>query len=99
MASSQRTFQSETSEQRKRRLKNECEATYYRKRQRNRQNNSICIRHHELGRMDQIYTHCSSKFWIEEKNHDSRKTSPSFAVCYAGGKVNLPPLLKPPSSI
>jgi hypothetical protein len=47
--------------------------------------------------MDQICVHCGAKFWIEEKDRDSRQSSPSFALFCAGGKVSLPPLLKPPT--
>ncbi|PKB97676.1 hypothetical protein RhiirA5_407218 [Rhizophagus irregularis] len=32
-----------------------------------------------------------------ERNHNSSQTFPSFAMCCAGGKVSLPPLLEPPS--
>jgi len=96
MASLQRTLQSETPKQRKRRLNNERQATHYKKKQKTKQD-SISIRRHELGRMNQICIHCNAKFWIEEKDGNSPKTSPSFAVCCAGGKVSLPPLLDPPS--
>jgi hypothetical protein len=47
--------------------------------------------------MNQICIHCGAKFWIDEKDQNSSRVSPSFAVCCAGGKVSLPPLLKPPS--
>ena len=46
--------------------------------------------------MDQICVYCDAKFWIEERDQYSSQTSPSFTVCCAGGKVRLPPLLKPP---
>ncbi|RGB40780.1 hypothetical protein C1646_798050 [Rhizophagus diaphanus] len=52
------------------------------------------MRRHELGRIDQICTHCGTKFWIEEK-HNS-ETSPSFTIYCADDKVRLPPLLKLP---
>ncbi|CAI2193395.1 11755_t:CDS:2, partial [Funneliformis geosporum] len=55
------------------------------------------IRHHKLGRMDQFCIHCNAKFWINEKDKSGSLTFPSFAVCCTSGKVNLPPLLKPPS--
>ncbi|PKC04553.1 hypothetical protein RhiirA5_248029, partial [Rhizophagus irregularis] len=48
------------------------------------------------GRMDQICTYCGAKFWMNEKDKHSTQNSPSFAVCCAGGKVGLPPLLRPP---
>ena len=57
----------------------------------------IRMRRYELGRMDQVCIHCGAKFWIDERDQKSSKTSPSFAVCCAGGKVKLLPLLKPPS--
>ena len=62
----------------------------------NRQNN-INTKCHELGRMDQICLLCNAKFWIEERDCKSNLTSPTFAICCAGGKVKLSPLLKPPS--
>ncbi|CAB5190395.1 unnamed protein product [Rhizophagus irregularis] len=46
--------------------------------------------------MDQICTYCGAKFWMNEKDKHSTQNSPSFAVCCAGGKVGLPPLLRPP---
>src|SRR3954467_1194798 len=94
MASLWRTSESETTSQRKRRLNNEHQ-TYYKKRQKARQGN-IDIERHELGRMDQICDHCGAKFWMDEKDQHSSQASPSFSVCCAGGKVSLPPLLKPP---
>ncbi|CAB4442942.1 unnamed protein product [Rhizophagus irregularis] len=38
-----------------------------------------------------------TKFKLDERNNNNSKSSPSFATCCAGGKVNLPLLLKPPS--
>ena len=105
MTSLQETFESETSEiTRKRRLHNESQ-TRYRKRQKTTYRGyrtginlmDISIKHHELGRMDQVCIHCGAKFWIEERDQHSSQTSPAFAVCCAGGKVSLPPLFKPPS--
>ncbi|GBC08228.1 hypothetical protein RclHR1_00080005 [Rhizophagus clarus] len=81
--------------QRKKRLNNERQA-YYRKRQKIK-HGSIGIKRHELGRMNQICVHCGAKFWIEERDHHSSQTSPSFAMCCAGDKVRLPSLLRPPS--
>src|ERR1044072_2710578 len=49
--------------------------------------------------MDQICIHCNAKFWIDERDQKSSQASSSFAVCCAGSKVSLPPLLKPPSYI
>jgi len=46
--------------------------------------------------MDQICIHSNAKFWIDERDQKSSQASSSFAVCCAGGKVSLPPLLKPP---
>ena len=54
------------------------------------------IGRYELGRMYQICVHCEAKFWMEESDQCSSITSPSFSVCYADGKVRLPPLLRPP---
>ena len=96
-------------EQRKRKLKRENQSRY-RKKQKTKHRSGINllerqqqyannILHYELGRMDQICIHCNAKFWIDEKDHNSSQVSPSFAVCCAGGKVRLPPLLKPPSYI
>ena len=93
--------ESEIFEQRNKRLRNKKQANY-RKRQKtryyetNKQNNNNTKRH-KLGRMDRICIHCGAKFWIEEKDCNSSQTSPSFTVCCAGGKVNLPPLLELPS--
>src|ERR1051325_7880693 len=47
--------------------------------------------------MDQLCVHCGARFWMDEKDQNSKRTFPSFAVCCAGGKVSLPPLLRPPS--
>ena len=101
MASFQRTFENETHEERRMRLKSKYQARY-RKRQKTRHeanidSTNIGIKHHELGKMDRVCVHCNAKFWIEEKDQKSNCTSPSFAVCCAGGKVSLPPLLMPPS--
>ena len=46
--------------------------------------------------MDQICVHYGAKFWMDEKVQSSSQAFPSFAVCCAGGKVSLPPLLRPP---
>ena len=40
--------------------------------------------------------HCNARFWTGEKDINSSQASPTFAVCCAGGKVKLPPLLIPP---
>ena len=56
------------------------------------------ITHHELGRMDQICIHCGAKFWMEEKDRRSNRTSPTFSICCAHGKVLLPRLTESPSS-
>ena len=55
------------------------------------------IARHELGRMDQICVHCGAKFWMGEKDRNSRLTSPTFVTCCARGKVQLPSLIEPPS--
>ncbi|CAG8724129.1 9051_t:CDS:1, partial [Acaulospora morrowiae] len=55
------------------------------------------LERHELGRMDQVCTHCNTKFWISEKDHNSNRGSPIFVICCAHGKVYLQPLSKPPS--
>jgi hypothetical protein len=96
---------SEAPQQRKKRLRNKKQIRYRKKQKTNyRMNtnptngqNSTDIRRYELGRMNQICTRCNAKFWIEERNHCSSKTSPTFTVCCTGGKVMLSPLLKPPS--
>lgn len=93
-------------EQRKKRLNSERQAIYKKKQKINRRTNlnstinrqsNTSTKRHELGRMDQICVHCGAKFWMEEKDQCSSQTSPSFSVCCVGGKVRLPPLLKPPS--
>ena len=98
-------FENETPEQRKRQLKKGRQTTY-RKRQKTKhqtnpnpigKQNGIGIKRHKLGRMEQLCTYCGAKFWMEEKGQNSSQTFPSFPVCCAGGKVSLPPLLRPPS--
>ncbi|PKY59351.1 hypothetical protein RhiirA4_482012 [Rhizophagus irregularis] len=71
MSSFHEIFETETSEQRKKRLHKESQA-HYRKRQR-------------------------TKYRAEEKDCNSNQTSPTFAICCAGSKISLPPLLEPPS--
>src|SRR5215211_7753980 len=90
MSSLQELFEIEHSDQRKKRLNRERQ-TAYQKRQKNQH-----ISQHELGRMDRICVHCGAKFWIDEKDQCSSYASPTFAVCCAGSKVNLPPLSEPP---
>ena len=64
--------------------------------------NPICrqdsngTKRHELERMDQICIHCGANFWMEKRDQCSNQISPSYSVCCAGGKVSLPPLLRPP---
>ncbi len=82
---------SETSNDRQRRLNQNRQRNYKRR----RINNNIDIRH-ELGSMDQLCLHCGAKFWMDEKNQRSTQVSPTFSVCCANGKVRLMPLLKPP---
>lgn len=43
--------------------------------------------------MNQTCIYCGAKFWMDERDSNSSKFSPSFATCCAGGKVNLPSLL------
>ena len=97
-------FGSETSEQCKKRLRNKNQANY-RKKQKTKHSavmNPTCkqdnnrTKCHELGRMDQICIHCGANFWMEERDQCSNQTFPSYSVCCAGGKVSLPPLLRPP---
>ena len=90
-------FKNETSKQREKRLNRE-RLSHFRKKQKTKDNRQpyVGIKRHELGRMDQVCIHCGAKFWINEKDQSSSLASPSFAVCCAGGKVSLPPLLKPP---
>src|SRR5688572_11468879 len=106
MASLQEIIESETSDQRKRRLYDKRQARFhYKKKQKTNYKlginlmgeQHINIERHKLKRMNQICTHCGAKFWIDEKDHSSSQISPLFTMCCAGGKVNLPPLLKPPS--
>jgi hypothetical protein len=93
----------ETTELRRKRLAKERQARF-RKRQMisdgnekmdesGRINNGIT--RHELGRMDQTYAHCDAKFWLEEKDCNSSRASPTFSICCAHGKVLLPHLLEP----
>src|SRR3990170_904542 len=46
--------------------------------------------------MDQTCLHCGAKFWLSEKDRNSSKSSPKLAMCCAGGKIRLPPVLDPP---
>ncbi|RGB23379.1 hypothetical protein C1646_774579 [Rhizophagus diaphanus] len=50
----------------------------------------------DLGNMNQTCLHCSARFWLCEKDQNSSLSSPRFAMCCAGGKVRLPPVLDPP---
>jgi len=43
--------------------------------------------------MDHMYIHCGAKFWLNERDQESSRTSPTFAICCAAGKVRLPPCL------
>src|SRR5438046_515771 len=103
MSSHQEIFEGKAPEQRRKRLHKE--RSHYKKKQKIQYiaginllgGQHISIKCHELGRIDQICVHCGAKFWIDERNHRSNQTSPSFSICCAGGKVILPPLLKPPS--
>src|ERR1051325_706883 len=105
MASSQEIFEGKTPDQRKKRLNREKLSRHYKKQKNQHRTGTnlldeqqyINIRRHELGRMDQVCIHCGAKFWIDEKDKSSSLAFPSFAICCVGGKVNLPPLLKPPS--
>jgi hypothetical protein len=54
------------------------------------------VNRHDLGNMDQTCLHCGAKFWLSEKDQNSSQSSPKFAMCCAGGKVRLPPVLDPP---
>src|SRR5688572_16287663 len=47
--------------------------------------------------MNQICIHCGAKFWMEEKDHNSNRTSPTFPVCCFHRKVQLSHLTEPPS--
>jgi len=82
----------ETSEQRQKRLARERKANS-RKKQKNV--NTVKVTHHDFGRMDQRCHHCDAKFWLQEKDHKSNRTSPILMMCCANGKICLPPLLKP----
>ncbi|CAG8659338.1 30297_t:CDS:2, partial [Racocetra persica] len=42
--------------------------------------------HLELGRMNQTCTYYNAKFWIEERDCKSNKTSPTFAICCSDSK-------------
>jgi hypothetical protein len=93
-------LESEAPDQRKKRLINKNQANYRKKQKLNinptsRQDN-IGAKCHELGRMDQICTHCGAKFWMDEKDQHSSQSFPTFTVCCAGSKVRLPCLLRPP---
>jgi hypothetical protein len=46
--------------------------------------------------MDQTCLLCGARFWLCEKDQNSNLSFPKFAMCYASGKVCLPPVLDPP---
>ncbi|CAG8641984.1 uncharacterized protein OCT59_003245 [Rhizophagus irregularis] len=50
----------------------------------------------DLEIIDQTCLHCGTRFWLCKKNRNSSLSSPRFAMCCAGGKVHLPPVLDPP---
>src|SRR5438876_1230873 len=54
------------------------------------------IPRYELGRMDQVCIRSRAKFWMEEKDRNSNRMSPTFSICCAHGKVLLPRLIEPP---
>ncbi|CAG8639081.1 17353_t:CDS:2, partial [Rhizophagus irregularis] len=85
---------SETTDQRKKRLCKE-RVSHFRKKQKNNCTEKREERH-ELKNIEQTCIHCDAKFWIEERIRNSSRVSSAFAICCAGGKVNLQPLLEPP---
>src|SRR6266498_1215478 len=89
----------ETPELRRKRLAKERQARFRKSDNSNkrRMDELECITRHDLGRIDQICIHCGAKFWMAEKDHSSNRTSPTFSICCAHGKVLLPPLTEPPS--
>src|SRR2546430_14209866 len=86
MSSHQEIFEGKAPEQRRKRLHKE--RSHYKKKQKIQYiaginllgGQHISIKCHELGRIDQICVHCGAKFWIDERNHRSNQTSPSFAL-------------------
>jgi len=93
---------SEPLEQRRKRLNRERQTRFKKKQKINNDDDRVKntdngITRYELGRMDQICIHCGAKYWIEEKDRNSSRVSPTFTTCCAHGKVNLPPLVEPPS--
>src|SRR3954454_11052153 len=68
----------ETPKLRQKRLTKERQARF-RKSNKRKMDELECITHHDLGRIDQICIHCDDKFWMEEKNHSSNRTSPTFS--------------------
>ena len=63
---------SETSNDRQRRLNQNRQRNYKRR----RINNNIDVRH-DLGSMDQLCLHYGAKFWMDEKNQRSTQLSPT----------------------
>ena len=49
--------------------------------------------------MDIHCAHCNALHWIDERNTSSPRTRPNFTACCSCGKVSLPPLAQPPSSL
>jgi len=56
----------------------------------------LCLSRFRGRPITQIYSHCGTKFWMDEKNKKSTQISLTFTVCCANRKVKLAPLLKPP---
>ncbi|CAG8521481.1 18321_t:CDS:2 [Racocetra persica] len=53
-----------------------------------RHGKTIC---HDIDRIDQTCRYCKAKFWMIEKDQNSRYAVSRFLLCYTNGKIQLPP--------
>ena len=59
---------------------------------------SLGLYRHTLGNMVYKYNKCGAMMWLDERINKSTRF-PEFSICYANGKVILPPLQKLPSPL
>jgi hypothetical protein len=54
---------------------------------------------HTLGEMTTVCGKCNTLHFLEEHATSSSHANPQFTLCYAQGKVTLPPLAPPPKPL
>jgi hypothetical protein len=54
---------------------------------------------HTLGEMTTVCGKCDALHFLEKCATSSSRTNPQFTLCYAQGKVTLPPLAPPPKPL